>query len=26
LSQATAAHQAMLARETTGKITLNPAL
>ena len=25
LSQATAAHQAMLARETTGKITLNPA-
>lgn len=26
LSQATVAHQAMLARETTGKITLNPAL
>ena len=26
LSQATAAHQSMLARETTGKITLNPAL
>ena len=26
LSQATAAHQAMLARETTGKITLNPGL
>jgi NADPH2:quinone reductase len=26
LSQATAAHQAMLARKTTGKITLNPAL
>ena len=26
MSQATAAHQAMLARETTGKITLNPAL
>jgi NADPH2:quinone reductase len=25
LSQATQAHQAMLARETTGKITLNPA-
>ena len=26
LSQATTAHQAMLARKTTGKITLNPAL
>jgi NADPH2:quinone reductase len=26
LSQATQAHQEMLARKTTGKITLNPAL
>jgi NADPH2:quinone reductase len=25
LSEATQAHEAMLARETTGKITLNPA-